>query len=264
MTLRVVPLGSGSGGNATLVELGGTRLLVDAGLAARTLARRLAAIGVEPRTLAGILVSHEHGDHASGVERFSTRFGVPVHAAYETLAALDLSYVHVCGFTPFLPGQPFEVGDVVVDPFPVPHDAALPVGFVLTRDGMRVGVATDLGHATTLVVERLRGCDVLVIESNYDPDMLRDGPYPWALKQRVAGRTGHLSNAAAADLIADVVDERLKAIVLAHLSEHNNTPELARRTAAAALARTPGCRAAMRVATRRGATPAIVIGPGGR
>jgi phosphoribosyl 1,2-cyclic phosphodiesterase len=259
MTLRVVPLGSGSGGNATLVELGETRLLVDCGLAARTLARRLVATGVEPRSLAGILVSHEHGDHASGVERFSRRFGVPVHAAYETLAALDLSHVHVCGFTPFLPGRPFAVRDVVVDPFPVPHDAALPVGFVLERDGIRVGIATDLGHATTLIVERLRGLDVLVLESNYDPTMLRDGPYPWALKQRVSGRTGHLSNAAAADLLADVVDDRLRAVVLAHLSEHNNTPELARRTAAAALARTPGCRAAMRVAAPRGPTPAVVL-----
>ena len=259
MTLRVVPLGSGSGGNATLVELRGTRLVVDAGLSARALARRLLAVGVDPRAVHGILLSHEHGEHARGVEGFSKRFGVPVHAAVETLDALDLSPVHVASFAPFAPGVPFEIRGVLVDPFPVPHDAARPVGFVLSSNGARIGVATDLGHATTLVIERLRGCDVLVIESNYDPDMLRVGPYPWALKQRVSGRTGHLSNVDAADLLTDVVDERLKAVVLAHLSEHNNTPELARRTAAAAIARTPGRRAAMRVAAPRGPTPAVVV-----
>jgi len=259
MTLRVVPLGSGSGGNATLVELGGARVLVDAGLSARTLARRLVALGVEPGSLDGVLLSHEHGDHARGAEGFSKRFGVPVHAASETLRALDLSHVHLAAWAPFVPGEPFEVRGIRVDPFPVPHDAARPVGFVLARDGRRVGVATDLGHATTLVIERLRGCDVLVIESNYDPTMLRDGPYPWALKQRVGGRTGHLSNVEAAELLSDVVDDRLKAVVLAHLSEHNNTPALARRTAAAALARTPGRRAAMRVASARGPTPTVVV-----
>lgn len=259
MTLRVVPLGSGSGGNAILVELGDTRLLVDAGLSARTLATRLRGAGVDPRSIAGILLSHEHGDHARGVELFSRRFGLAVHCASETLEALDLSFVHLAAWSPFRPGEPFEVRGIVVDPFPVPHDAARPVGFVLARNDTRVGVATDLGHATTLVVERLRGCDVLVVESNYDPDMLRDGPYPWALKQRVAGRTGHLSNHAAAALLSDVVDDRCRAVVLAHLSEHNNTPELARRTAAAAIVRTPGKRAAMRVASARGPTPAVVV-----
>ena len=251
MTLRVVPLGSGSGGNATLVELGPARVLVDAGLSARSLARRLAGLGVEPRSLDAILLSHEHGDHARGAAGFSKRFGVAVHGASETLDALDLSPVHLASWLPFLPGEPFDVRGIRVDPFPVPHDAARPVGFVLGWNGSRVGVATDLGHATTLVIERLRGCDVLVIESNYDPEMLRDGPYPWALKQRVAGRTGHLSNLEAAELLRDVVDDRLKAVVLAHLSEHNNTPELARRTA--------GRRAAMRVARARGPTPAVVV-----
>jgi len=259
MTLRVIPLGSGSGGNAILVELGDTRVLVDAGLSARALATRMRGVGVEPASIAGILLSHEHGDHARGAERFSRRFGVAVHCGSETLEALDLSHVHLAAWSPFLPGQPFEVRGIVVDPFPVPHDAVRPVGFVLSRDGVRVGVATDLGHATTLVVERLRGCDVLVVESNYDPEMLRDGPYPWELKQRVAGRTGHLSNHEAAALLSDVVDERCRAVVLAHLSKHNNTPELARRTAAAALVRTPGKRAAMRVASAHGPTPAVVV-----
>jgi phosphoribosyl 1,2-cyclic phosphodiesterase len=259
MTLRVVPLGSGSGGNAILVESGDARVLVDAGLSARTLAARLRAVGVEPASIGGILLSHEHADHARGVERFSRRFGVGVHCAAETLEALDLSFVHLAAWTPFRAGEPFEVRGFVVDPFPVPHDAAHPVGFVLARDGRRVGVATDLGHATGLVAHRLAGCDVLVVESNYDPDLLRAGPYPWSLKQRVAGRFGHLSNDAAAALLVDVVDDRCRAVVLAHLSEHNNSPELARRTAAAAIGRTKGKRAAMRVASPHGPTPAVVL-----
>jgi phosphoribosyl 1,2-cyclic phosphodiesterase len=260
--LRLLPLGSGSAGNATLVELARTRLLVDAGLGARTLARRLAAAGVEPDSIDAILLTHEHQDHARGAERFSTRHGVPVVCSAITLEAMDSSPAHFARWQPLPPDGRLVLGGVRVEAFPVPHDAAGPVGFVVAGDGLRVGFAVDLGHATKLVVERLRGCDVLMVEANHDPELLRQGPYPWHLKQRVAGRMGHLSNAEAAALVAEVVDERCRAVVLAHLSERNNTPDLARQTVALALQRAGCPRASMRIAARRRTTPAVLLGEG--
>ena len=260
MALRVVPIGSGSRGNATLVECGATRLLVDAGLSARSLTRRLEAVGRPPRTLSAILLSHEHNDHATGAEAFSRKHGVPVVCSPATLAALDLSPQHVAEWIPLPEAAPLELGDFRIESFPLPHDAARPVGFVLHAAGLRFGLATDLGHATTLVVERLRGANVLLLESNHDERMLRDGPYPWQLKQRVGGRLGHLSNLEAAELLERVVGSDCQAVVLAHLSEHNNTPELARRTAAQALLRAGAKRTAMRVASGHGPTPAVEIG----
>jgi phosphoribosyl 1,2-cyclic phosphodiesterase len=260
MALRVVPLASGSRGNATLVEAGVTRLLVDAGVSARSLARRLEGQGVAPRSLAAILLSHEHQDHASGAEAFSRRHGVPVVCSAATLAALDRSPDHLAEWIALPEAAPLELGDFRIEAFPLPHDAARPVGFVLRAAGLRVALATDFGHATTLIVERLRGANAFLIESNHDELMLRDGPYPWQLKQRVAGRMGHLSNVDAADLLQRVADDACQAVVLAHLSEHNNTPELARRAAAQALVRAGVKRAAMRVAAARGPTPAVEIG----
>jgi phosphoribosyl 1,2-cyclic phosphodiesterase len=188
--VRVVPLGSGSSGNATVVSFGTRTILVDAGLSARDLAGRLSAVGVEPGTLTAILLSHEHHDHARGLERFAVKHRVPVFTAPETLAALNLAPRHLGAWHPFEPGVPFEAFGVKVDPFTIPHDAVNPVGFVLEAEGVRVGIATDLGHATTLVVERLRGCHVLIVEANHDDGMLVRGPYPWALKQRIAARLG--------------------------------------------------------------------------
>jgi len=260
MALRIVPLGSGSRGNATLVEAGTTRLLIDAGLSARTLTRRLEGLGVAPRSLSAILLSHEHHDHAAGVEGFSLRHRVPVVCSAATLAALDRSPAHLAEWIALPEIGPLELGDFRVESFPLPHDAARPVGFVLRAAGLSVGLATDFGHATTLVVERLRGSNALLVESNHDERMLRDGPYPWQLKQRVRGRMGHLSNVEAADLLQQVADEACQAVVLLHLSERNNTPELARRSAASALVRAGVKRASMRVAAPRGPTPAVEIG----
>ncbi len=259
MALRVVPLGSGSGGNATLVEAGTTRWLVDAGLAARTLAERLEAVGVAPRSLSGILLSHEHHDHARGVERFSTKHRILVVCALETLEAMNLSPRHLAAWEPMVPGRELDLGEIRVDPFPVPHDAACPVGFVLGWRDHRIGIATDLGHATSLVVERLRGCHVLMVESNHDDRMLQDGPYPWTLKQRVGGRLGHLSNEEAADLLARAAGADCRAVVLAHLSGTNNTPALARRAASTALARAGLKRFDMRVAESRRPTPPVYL-----
>jgi phosphoribosyl 1,2-cyclic phosphodiesterase len=257
--VRVVPLGSGSSGNATVVSFGATQLLVDAGLSARELVLRLTAVGVAPSTLSGILLSHEHYDHARGLERFAVKHRVPVFTAPETLAALNLAPRHLGAWHPFEPGIPFEAFGVRIDPFTVPHDAANPVGFVLAALGVRVGIATDLGHATTVVVERLRGCHVLVVEANHDDGMLVRGPYPWALKQRIGGRLGHLSNEEAATLIAAAADDDCQAVILAHLSENNNTAALARQAVGSALARAGRTRYAMRVANGRTPTPAVEI-----
>ncbi len=257
--LRVVPLGSGSTGNATLVAFGARRLLVDAGLSARELTLRLEAVGVAPALLTAILLSHEHHDHARGLERFAVKHRVPVFTTPETLAALNLAPRHVGAWHPFEPGVPFDADGVKVDPFAIPHDAVNPVGFVLEAEGLRVGIATDLGHATTLVVERLRGCHVLVVEANHDDDMLVRGPYPWALKQRIGGRLGHLSNAEAATLLAATADAACQAVILAHLSESNNTAAKARQTVAAALAAAGRSRYVMRVASRRQPSPAVEI-----
>jgi phosphoribosyl 1,2-cyclic phosphodiesterase len=257
--VRVVPLGSGSSGNATVVSFGARQILVDAGLSARELALRLTAVGVAPASLTAILLSHEHHDHARGLERFAVRHRVPVFTAPETLAALNLAPRHLGEWHPFEPGVPFEAYGVKVDPFALPHDAVNPVGFVLAADGVRVGIATDLGHATTLVVERLRGCHVLVVEANHDDGMLVRGPYPWALKQRIGGRLGHLSNEEAATLIAASADADCQAVILAHLSEKNNTAALARQAVASALAAAGRTRYAMRVANGRAPTPAVEI-----
>ncbi len=259
MGVRLVPLGSGSRGNATLVEFGAVRLLVDAGLAARTLAARLESVGVEPGSVQAVLLSHEHHDHAQGASRYSLRNGIPVACTVETLEALDLPPTEFARWIPFEPGRAFELSGVRVHPFPVPHDAANPVGFVLEANGTRVGVVTDLGHATTLVAERLRGCHVVMVEANHDDRLLRDGPYPWHLKQRIGGRMGHLSNDEAAALLADSVGDDCRAIVLAHLSEKNNDVRIARSTVAQRLARAGRRRFAMRIAEKTRPTPPVEI-----
>jgi len=257
--MRLIPLGSGSAGNATLVEFGSTRILIDAGLSARALGQRLQLAGVAPGSIDWILLSHEHGDHVRGVERFSRLHRVPVVSSLATLEAMDLSWKQLASWSPLPEAGRLDLGGVEVEPFPVPHDAASPVGFVLHGEGLRVGLATDLGHATALVRQRLRGCHVLVIESNHDDEMLLNGPYPWHLKQRVAGRQGHLSNAEAAALLREVVDDTCQAVVLAHLSEKNNRPALARNCAALALAGADRGRVAMRVAAARRSTPAVQL-----
>lgn len=254
--MRLLPLGSGSRGNATLVEFGTTRLLVDAGLSARALSARLEARGVAPKDIDWLLLSHEHEDHARGAERFSNRHRVPVICSAETLEALDLSPSHFACWRPLESAGVADLGTVTVEPFPVPHDAARPVGFIIRGEGLRVGIATDLGHATKLVRERLRGCHALLLEANHDDRMLWDGPYPWHLKQRVSGRLGHLSNQEAADVLRDAVSEECRAVVLAHLSESNNTPALVRQICARALD-AGRRRVEMRVAATRGPTPAV-------
>jgi phosphoribosyl 1,2-cyclic phosphodiesterase len=254
--VRFLPLGSGSAGNSTLIEFGSTRLLVDAGLSAKALAERLESVGVQPNTISWVLLSHEHQDHCRGAERFSRLFGVPVVCSHATLEAMNRSPSHFSDWTALTEGAPLDLGPVSVDAFPIPHDAARPVGFVIHGAGLRIGVATDLGHATTLALERLRGCHVLMLESNYDPDLLQRGPYPWSIKQRVAGRTGHLSNSQAADVLRQTLGPESQAVVMAHLSEQNNRPALVRQLAGESLADS-GNRVSLRIAAARTPTPAI-------
>ena len=233
--MRFVPLASGSQGNATLVEFDDCRLLVDAGLTAKELAKRLRSVQCEPESIDYLLLSHEHADHVRGAQRFSTQFEVPIVAPWKTVMAMDRSPQAFAGWVELDVHGTVTLGTATVHAFPVPHDAASPVGFVIEAGGRRIGIATDVGHPTLDVVDALSGCDLLMLEANHDPLLLKDGPYPWRLKERVSGQLGHLSNAEAAGVLKNSVDGRCQAVVLAHLSQQNNTPELARTSAQRAL-----------------------------
>jgi len=239
VTLRFAAIGSGSKGNCLVAEADGTRVLLDCGLSPRETERRLARIGLAPSDLAGILVTHEHDDHAGQAYPFAALHRLPVWLTYGTQAALAESG-KVAGVveTRTIDGRTaFAIGGIEVQPYTVPHDAREPVQFVLSDGAFRLGVLTDIGVSTAHVEMTLSGCDALVLECNHDHDMLRDGDYPKWLKERIAGPFGHLSNAAAEKLLAALERSRLKHVLAAHLSHQNNRPELAR----AALARAMGC-----------------------
>lgn len=234
MTLSFRVLGSSSSGNATLVSAGGTHVLVDVGLSGRETARRLRECGVAPERIAAVVISHEHGDHCRGLAPLVKGLGTPVFIAERTLAAsgipLDRARLQIID-----PGKPFEVSGLVFTPFAVPHDAADPVGFTVEKGGVKLAVVMDLGYISRLAEERMKGCDGILLESNHDIGMLRVGPYPWALKQRVMSRLGHLSNDAVADFLAHRFDGAAACVVLGHLSRNNNLPELALLSARRAL-----------------------------
>ncbi|HWI41577.1 MAG TPA: MBL fold metallo-hydrolase [Verrucomicrobiae bacterium] len=238
--MRVCLLASGSKGNAIYVESGNTRLLVDAGLAAREIDRRLAAIGVEGTSLDAVLVTHEHSDHVRGAGAVARRYRIPVMLSHGTArpARTMLGKVEAREFES---SQPFTFRDLRIDPFPITHDAADPVGFIIDSAEGRVGVATDLGIATRLVQDKLASCRILVLEFNHDEEMLVNGPYPWHLKQRIRSRHGHLSNGESALLLEDILHGGLEAVFLAHLSEVNNHPEIALKAAASTVSRQNVC-----------------------
>ena len=237
MSLRLVVLASGSKGNATLVASARTRILVDCGLSCREIFRRLHQAGEDPHKLDAILISHEHSDHIGGlpVTARRTRATVFMTGPANDAWARDCEDSDLDRLELFAAGRSFTVGDIEVTPFTVPHDAADPVAFVFRAEGVKAGIVTDLGYIPASVREHVRGCDLLMIESNHDLEMLRGGPYPWAVKQRVMSRVGHLSNAALADFFASDYDGNATFVVLAHLSEQNNHPEIARRSAESAL-----------------------------
>jgi phosphoribosyl 1,2-cyclic phosphodiesterase len=221
--LRVCLLASGSKGNAVFIEAGETRLLIDVGLSAREIERRLSLIGVEADSLHAILVTHEHSDHVQGAGPMARRFGLPLCIHPETHNALP-RLGKIEQLQEFEAGTPFHLRDLEIKPFSITHDASAPVGFVIESTAGKIGVATDLGIATRLVAEYLKECRVLVLESNHDEQMLLDGPYPWHLKQRIKSSQGHLSNNASAELLDSLLWEGLDAVFLAHLSETNNEP----------------------------------------
>jgi phosphoribosyl 1,2-cyclic phosphodiesterase len=296
--VRFTVLASGSKGNSTVISGGRTSILVDCGLSCRELFRRMKLAGEEPKSLAAIVITHEHSDHVNGVAVTARKLGIPVffteatHRAWmrwltprkqmtyaqwlelcrkqaaerqaeadaatdegepdesdllaetssesaeaqaesEPAKSKDPTWLPAVEY--FQAGQPFEIGDRAISPFTVPHDAADPVGFVFRAEGVRMGYATDLGYIPPNVKAQLQGVDLLLLESNHDLEMLRDGPYPWAVKQRVLSRVGHLSNEAAAEFLENGYDGQAAYVILAHLSENNNLPELARVTAEHAL-----------------------------
>jgi phosphoribosyl 1,2-cyclic phosphodiesterase len=241
--LRFASLSSGSKGNCLVAEatglLGSTRVLIDCGLKLRDTERRLARLGLEPRDLSAILVTHEHGDHACGVFDFAAAHGIAVYLTYGTLLALRQEGKVLDGVKTVTVSsrEPAAIGEMEVRPFTVPHDAREPVQYVLSDGASRLGVLTDIGASTAHVEKTLSGLDALVLECNYDADMLWGGAYPKWLKERIAGPFGHLDNRQSEKLLAALDRSRLKHIVGAHLSEQNNRPELAR----AALARAMGC-----------------------
>ena len=194
--------------------------------------------GLDPGALDAILVTHEHGDHVRGVERLVRRHRLPVYLTAGTRQEAS-GLQQLPEVFPFTCGREFRINTLVVHPFSISHDARDPAGFTIGADGVRIGVATDLGQVTSLVREHLRGCRLLILEANHDPDMLMNGPYPWFLKQRIRGRTGHLSNHESGCLLADILHSGLEQVVLAHLSETNNTPAKALAEASVPLAGTP-------------------------
>ena len=225
--LAVCILASGSRGNATFVSSGSTSILIDAGLSGIEIERRLKSKGLSPKDLDAILVSHEHTDHIQGVGVLSRRFNLPVYINSKTQGAAFPQIGKVHDVKNFACGSTFLINDLAIHPFSISHDAEDPVGFTLNQNGTTIGIATDLGIVTAMVKEHLKRCDLLILEANHDEDMLINGPYPWSVKQRVKSRTGHLSNAASKQLLNEIQHDRLKHVILAHLSETNNTPQKA-------------------------------------
>lgn len=225
--LGVCILASGSKGNAIFISSGDTSLLIDAGLSGIEIERRLKSRRLDPKDLDAILVSHEHSDHIQGVGVLSRRYKLPVYINSKTRNAASSQLGSLYDLKNFECGSTFAINDLSIHPFSISHDATDPSGFTVHQNGTKIGIATDLGVATSMVKEHLRDCTLLVLEANHDEDMLIDGPYPWPVKQRIKGRTGHLSNAASKTLLNELQHDGLKHVVLAHLSETNNTAQKA-------------------------------------
>lgn len=247
MSVRLTVLASGSKGNCAVVANSSTRILVDAGLSCKETLKRMALAGEDPSQISAILITHEHNDHVQGLAVLARKLKVPVYMTGATHQAWrrwsrkvqfkeEPEKARLERLEHFESGRKFSIGSIDVQPFTISHDAVDPCGFVFTIEGVRVGFVTDLGQMTRNVADRLKACDGLLIESNHDTEMLRNGPYPWSVKQRVMSRVGHLSNEALARFFAEDYDGGAAFIVLAHLSENNNLPALAQRSAEAVLA----------------------------
>ncbi len=245
--LSVCMLASGSKGNAVYISDGGTTLLIDAGLSGVEIERRLQAHSLDPRNIDAMIVSHEHADHIRGVGILSRRFDIPVYITKKTGREASTTIGNISDMRTFSCGHSFSINSLEIHPFSTTHDAEDPAGFTISRNGQKIGIATDLGIATAMVKHNLKGCNLLILEANHDPEMLMNGPYPWPLKQRIKGRTGHLSNQASGELLSELKHDKLQHVILAHLSETNNTPAKALREVGPAL---EGCQARIHVATQ--------------
>ena len=237
--MRFASLGSGSEGNGLLVEVGDTRILMDCGFGLRDTITRLARLGVSPEQLSGVVVTHEHGDHISGVAKLARRFDIAVWLTHGTLRAQAKAFAHIPKLNEIDAHTPFAIDAIQVQPYPVPHDAAEPVQYVFSDGARRLGVLTDAGCSTPHIEATLSACDALVLECNHDSELLANGEYPYSLKQRVGGRYGHLNNRQSAEILANLDASRLQHLIAAHLSHKNNTPELA----VSALSAVLGCEA---------------------
>lgn len=228
-------LASGSSGNAALLATDHTRILLDAGLSMRELSKRLASIGEDLQRVDAILVTHEHSDHVGGLPVLARKLPAPIFMTHLTAPAIDWGAAPPEHLEPFQAGAAFQIGDIEIQSFGIPHDARDPVGFCFTAEGVRIGVATDLGYVPESIKFHLRRTDLLLLESNHDLDMLKVGPYPWSVKQRVMSRVGHLSNLVMAEYLSEDLDSSTATLVLGHLSEQNNHPEIVRMVATEAL-----------------------------
>lgn len=235
--MKVTVLGSGSQGNAILVESGEVRLLVDAGFSGKQLERRMAAVDVDPASITALLITHDHGDHTRGMGIFARRFGTPLHVTPATRRACAPLLRGTERVEEYDSARPLHFGALRVEPFLTLHDAVDPIAVTITdtRTGSKLGIATDLGRPTTSVRAALAACHLLVLEANHDDQRLWNGPYPWSVKQRIASSHGHLSNHAAARLASELLHPGLAGIILAHLSDSCNEPEVAHAVVAAAL-----------------------------
>ncbi len=235
MQLTLCPLFSGSSGNSVYVACGGVKLLVDAGVSATRVEANLREIGVDIREIDAILVTHEHVDHVRGLGVLCRRFGLPVYAnegTWQGIVQRESGIPSKCVRT-FYTGEDFYIGALNVNPFPIPHDAADPVGFSFDCQGLRCGVATDIGHINDTWMNAVSGCQALVLEANHDVEMVRRGPYPQRLKQRILSRKGHLNNEDCARALCELAARGTRAVFLSHLSTDNNLPELAYNTVCA-------------------------------
>ena len=227
--MKVCVLGSGSEGNATLVFSDDTALLVDAGFSAKELERRMSLIGFNPEDVNAILISHEHGDHIKGASVFARRYSTPVYLTAGTAANSNgLAKGRGISKSIIAAEETFRIGDIELEPFTVPHDAAEPVAFTIRSDGKNVVILTDIGCVTVRAVEKLRKASLAVLESNHDPELLRNGPYPWHLKERISGNQGHLSNDQCSELLEHAGGNGLETVIFAHISRTNNNADKVR------------------------------------
>jgi len=223
----ICPLASGSKGNSLFVSCLKNSILIDAGLSGIEIQRRLNVLNINPESLTAIIITHEHSDHVKGAGILSRRFNLPVYITQKTYEAAAQGLGKIEDICFFECGTPFKIDQILVSPFSISHDATDPSGLTMEYNGYKIGIATDLGIVTSLVKEHLKNSHILYLESNHDLDMLINGSYPWYLKQRIKGRTGHLSNVDAKNLLSELRTDALKHVILAHLSEENNSPQKA-------------------------------------